>query len=496
MGAAGFATMADQTYAVKRTSQLLRESEERFRALFEEAPVAYHEIDRLGIVLRVNRAECALLGIEPAEILGKPIWGFVAEEQREISREAIRRKVTGEQPLVPFQREYVRRDGAHLILEIHENLIRDTKGIVVGIRSAMLDVTERKRAEDALRASEKRYRLLFHRNLVGVSLSTLEGRIVDCNQAFGKIFGFASRPEPLTRPLADLYLHPAYHQEMIARLKKRHSVAAIEIPCRRSDGTPIWTLSNASLILGEDGATSLVQITVIDITERKRAEDELRELSGRLLRLQHEERRRLARELHDSTAQKLFALTLNLASLKKPVLMCGPRSRKALADSSALADLCLREIRTMSHLLHPPELGQMGLAATLRAYVEGFANRSGLQIHLDMPARLARLQKATQSTLFLVVQEGLTNVFRHSGSPRAKVRVTSNSSKIILEVVDQGRGIAPNVIRKIHENGGGLGVGVQSMRERVEQLGGRFEINSRHNGTTVRAELPIGGNES
>ena len=134
----------------KQAEQALREGEERFRDLFEEAPVAYHEIDTQGIVHRVNRAECHLLGFEESQMLGRPIWEFVIPEEREKSKEAIRRKVAELQPLVPLQREYIRRDGARLVLEIHENLIRDKGGEVVGVRSALLDITERKHAEQEL----------------------------------------------------------------------------------------------------------------------------------------------------------------------------------------------------------------------------------------------------------------------------------------------------------------------------------------------------------
>jgi len=132
----------------RRAEEALRESEERFRRMFEEAPVAYHEIDSEGITRRVNRAECILLGFEPSDIVGKPIWEFVAPEQREQSREAVRKKLADLQLLAPFRREYVRRDGTHLVLEIHENLIRDTRGQVVGIRSTLLDITERQQAEE------------------------------------------------------------------------------------------------------------------------------------------------------------------------------------------------------------------------------------------------------------------------------------------------------------------------------------------------------------
>ncbi|MEK7405177.1 MAG: PAS domain S-box protein [Acidobacteriota bacterium] len=139
----------------KCAEEALRGSEERFRNLFEDAPVAYHEIDRGGVVQHVNRAECALLGYEPSEMLGKHIWDFVAPEQRETSREAVLQKVSGRRPLAPIQREYVRSDNSRLTVEIHESFIRDANGAIVGLRSAMLDISARKRAEEALRQAKE-----------------------------------------------------------------------------------------------------------------------------------------------------------------------------------------------------------------------------------------------------------------------------------------------------------------------------------------------------
>jgi PAS domain S-box-containing protein len=139
----------------KRASEALAESEERFRLLFDEAPVAYHEIDSQGIVRRVNQAECNLLGYHRADILGRHVSDFVAEEERERSRDAVQRKMMGEIPLAPFQREFARADGTHLLVEIHENLIRDASGHIVGVRSALLDITERKQLEEQLRQALK-----------------------------------------------------------------------------------------------------------------------------------------------------------------------------------------------------------------------------------------------------------------------------------------------------------------------------------------------------
>ena len=144
------AVLDTEPLASSLAEEKLRESEERFRSLFEENPVACHEIDRDGIVRRVNRAECTLLGFDAEDILGQPIWLFVTLEERDRSREAIGRKMSGEQPLAPFEREYQRRDGARVALEIHENLLRNPAGEVVGIRSTMLDITERRNAERAL----------------------------------------------------------------------------------------------------------------------------------------------------------------------------------------------------------------------------------------------------------------------------------------------------------------------------------------------------------
>ena len=134
----------------KEAERALQESEARFRALFEDAPIAYHEIDREGILRKVNRAECRMLGVDAAQILDKPVWNLVAPEQRILSRDSVRRKMTGQEPLSPFKRRYRPHGGNSLVLEIHENLIRDAQGAIVGMRSALLDITEREHAENAL----------------------------------------------------------------------------------------------------------------------------------------------------------------------------------------------------------------------------------------------------------------------------------------------------------------------------------------------------------
>src|SRR5262245_40596073 len=179
------------------------ETEARFRDLFEEAPIAYHEIDSQGTVVCVNRAESRMLGMEPSKIVGTSVWEFVAPEARERSREAVRRKISGEQPLAPFEREYVRRDGARLILEVHESLIRNGEGKVVGIRSALLDITQRKQAEQELQNANQKLATWvkeLERRTVEITLLSEVGSLLqtcgNADEAYGVITECAQRLFP------------------------------------------------------------------------------------------------------------------------------------------------------------------------------------------------------------------------------------------------------------------------------------------------------------
>jgi signal transduction histidine kinase len=216
--------------------------------------------------------------------------------------------------------------------------------------------------------------------------------------------------------------------------------------------------------------------------EIQRSCDQLRALSGRLLTLEDEERRRLARELHDTTAQWLAALSMNLSVLSESDGLLSPRARTALAESTDLADRCLREIRTVSYLLHPHELDELGLESALSRYIDGFIRRSGIQVEVEVPSDLGRVPQSVETAVFRIVQECLTNVHRHSGSSTGRVRLTRCPSSLILEVMDAGHGFGADIPP---------GVGIASMRERTQQLNGRLEIASHSNGTTVKATIPV-----
>lgn len=219
------------------------------------------------------------------------------------------------------------------------------------------------------------------------------------------------------------------------------------------------------------------------------ANQDLRELTARLMQSQDDERRRIARELHDSVGQTLAALTMNLTTVVADIEKLA-QTGKSASDSLALVQEMNKEVRTVSYLLHPPLLDEAGLASALRWYAEGFSERSKIQIDLDIPEDFGRLPQELEIAIFRTVQECLTNIHRHSGSPMARIQLTRFEGEICLKVEDNGVGMPAEKLDEV-TSPRALGVGVRGMRERLRQLGGSLDIHSDDNGTTVEARLPV-----
>jgi signal transduction histidine kinase len=211
----------------------------------------------------------------------------------------------------------------------------------------------------------------------------------------------------------------------------------------------------------------------------------LRRLSVKLLRVQDEERRRIARELHDSLGQDLTAAKISLDMLAQD----SATKSVHLRDAQQLVDRSIADTRTLSHLLHPPLLDEAGLASAAKWYVEGFGKRSGIATKLDLPEHVHRLPRRTETALFRILQEALTNVHRHSGSRAVEVSVTADESKVMLIVKDFGMGVPREVLDRFWKTGN-VGVGLAGIRERLKELGGTLEIESNLDGTLLRATIP------
>jgi PAS domain S-box-containing protein len=309
-----------------------------------------------------------------------------------------------------------------------------------------------------------------------------EHKVQFWNQAFESLFQY-TQEDLLSKDLQELIATNELAPEAIEiwrRVLDGESVYAAT-QRRRKDGTVVDVELRGIPIMAR-GALVAVFAFYHDVSQRKGAELALHKLSARLLELQDEERRRIARELHDTTAQSIFAITMNLTRMQESVAKDSSDLQAIISDSLYLAEQSAKELRTLSYLLHPPLLDDVGLVSAISWYARGFSERSGIQVDLELPSDLGRLPRALEIAFFRIIQEALTNVHRHSGSPKATIRLAADAERIMLEISDQGVGF----MYSPGQTPAKLGVGLAGMRERIHQLGGQFEIISGRHGTTVR----------
>ena len=376
-------------------------------------------------------------------------------------------------------------------------MITNGNGRVKELQGIGRDITERKLAEEALQISEQRFATAFSANPQPMSLTTLvEGRYIDVNESFLQMSGF-TREDVIGNTSLGLCIFqtPEDRERLVGPLRDGKSVRNLELMFRTKNGELRILLSSAEVI--NLGGQQCVLVASSDITDRKRleeerqnAENELSQLTARLFTLQDEERRRIARELHDGTAQNLFAISIDIDLMRKTAN--GDSELNSLLDESAsLCEQSLQEIRTLSYVLHPPLLDHAGLVSALQWYVDGFIKRTGVAVNLVALESVGRMGSEIEMALFRIVQESLTNIRRHSGSETAGIRLWRDDDEIFLEIQDHGKGIKlTDSIGPIDETHL-LGVGIPGMRQRLRQLGGRLDIVTSALGTVVTAIIPL-----
>jgi PAS domain S-box-containing protein len=376
-----------------------------------------------------------------------------------------------------------------------------------GVSVFFRDITKRKTAEASLRESEERFRAMAETVPGILFASTPEGGCDYLSPRFHEYTGLTA--EATSGFGWAEALHPGDKKRILAarRLAAPSGESfAEECRIRAADGTYRWFVARWRPIRDAKGRTQKWFGAMTDIDELRRGAEELRRLTRQLLAAQDRERRRIARDLHDSTAQNLAAVSLNIGRVQRLAPDIAVAATSALQESCQLIKQSEREIRTLTYLLHPPMLDDVGLPSALGWYVEGFSKRSGIAVSLEIAPELTkrRLPIEVETALFRVVQEGLSNVHRHSGSGTARIRLaleqapSSGESVVTLEIADAGRGMSKEAGDPVFMDGKPrsavrptLGVGVAGMRERVRQFGGRLEIRSNGCGMSLRAIIPL-----
>jgi PAS domain S-box-containing protein len=493
--------------ARKRAEEELRASEERFRNLVQDLHVGVILLGPDAEIQFANRAALETFGESDEEARGRSSTNVGMTSIREDGTEIPFERRPGPRAIAtrqPVRNEVVgwRRANSNEVLWTLMDAVPhlNANGEVASAILSISDVTLWKQAEEALRASEERFRTLVRDFHVGVVVLGPDARIQFANQAAEQMFGI-TLAEAHGKDSSQLNLASIREDGTELPFSMRPGPLASRtgktfknevIGWRRPGSNEVlWTMGNVVPQFAQDGSVSASINTFINITERKQAEEALHQLSTRLLQLQDEERRRLGRELHDSLAQSVLAVNLNLAQAARSLTVKDERSRHALAEARRVLVEMSREIRTLSYLLHPPLLDELGLVSALKEYAEGFSERSGIKLELEIQAGFGRLPQEAETALFRIVQESLANIQRHSGSKTAEIHLRGDTTCVGLEVLDRGRGMDKKAIERGNGSGTRLGVGILGMRERMTQLGGRLEIESGPSGTTVRVSIPL-----
>lgn len=489
-----------------------------------------------GFITSWNKSAERIFGYTAAEVIGQHITLIIPPERRGEENDILNRLRRGER-VDHFQTVRRRKDGTHVDVSLTISPVRDPSGRVVGASKVARDITAQRRAEEALRqstaeavAATAKFRAVFEQTTQFAGIMTKDGVLVEANKLCLEACGYRAE-EVLGQPFWETAWWRNF-PESRDRIRAATPQVAQGIPYRETlpyswaDGTERLVDFALYPILDNNGEVLFLHPTGVDVTDARRAQEEyrklaesleikvrartreleernaeilmqseqLRVLSWQLLRTQDEERRHIARELHDSAGQTLTVLGMNLAQLVQKAGRNAPELALEAERIQETVQQLHREIRTTSYLLHPPLLDETGLSSALDWYVQGLVERSGLDIELNVTEDLGRLPGHMELVIFRLVQECLTNIHRHSHSKRACIDILRVTGSITVRVQDYGKGMSPEKLAEVQLRGSG--VGIRGIRERLRQFEGTLDIESGRGGTCVLAKIPIAPNAS
>ena len=517
-----------------RTQAALEASQERLNGILETTPDAVVAVDEQQRIRLFNKGAETLFGYQADEVMGAPLdlllpSRFQTSHRGEINKfgeaQIVRTKRMGG-PREVFGR---RRDGSEFPVEasisklrtpdgnIYTSILRDVTERVqarealarahadlearVQERTAELarandllgnEIRERANAESMLRSSERRLQAILDNCTAVIYMKNIEGHYLLINRWYEILFNLKNDN------IVGKTDYDIFPEEIATALRKNdQQVIQSENPIEfeevvvHPDGTLHTYIALKFLIRDADQKAYAVCGISTDITKQKQSEAMLSELSGGLMQLQDEERQRLAHDLHEGTAQMLAALGINLGMAQRAASEENKMLRSTLDVSAELAEQTANQVKRMAYLLHPPGLDEFGLASALRWYAEGFSRRSGIAVAVNISSNLERFDRDVEVAVFRILQEGLSNVLRHSGSKSAEITVQQDEYQLVLEIADKGHGLPTQIQDRVISGLPVPGMGITSMRERARQLGGALQILSTARGIKVIARLPI-----
>jgi PAS domain S-box-containing protein len=528
--------------SAERERQLVAETIEataKYRAVFDQAAVFAGIMALDGTLIEANRLSLDACGYKLEEVIGRVFWETPWWAGNEEVQDKIRAATLQAASGAPYEAElpYVWKDGSRHVVNFALHPIRDESGKIIYLHPTGVDITDRKNSER--QAQELHGRLEQQTRVFNATLSAISdfvyvfdrhGRFVYINQPLLDLWGLK-----LEDALGKNFFDLKYPDDLAIRLQRQiqqvfdtRQTVRDETAYTSPTGVVGYYDYIFCPVFDAQGNVEVVAGTTRDITERKCTEnalreseqrlrtlaeslesqvrartaeleqrsfdvlkqsEELRDLSARLMHIQDQERRHMARELHDSAGQTLAVLGMHLATLTRQVRRYVPQSAKIALESEDLLQQLNQEIRTTSYLLHPPLLDEAGLGSAIRGYVRGLAERGALDVTVDVPEDFGRLPGTLELMLFRIVQESLTNVIRHSESKVAAIHVARHGETIHLEISDSGKGIPAERLADIRASGSG--VGILGMRERVRQFKGEMRIDSTPAGTRISISLPV-----
>ena len=480
----GFSKIAQDITQRKRAEKAIRESQDRYRRIVETANEGVWLLDSQFRTTYVNRQMEKMLGYEPGEMMGRSVFDFYFPEDVEYKKQILDRRQQGVRE--QLEGRFRRKDGSELWTRMSATPVFRDNWEFDGALAMVSDITERRQAEDALRESEQKFRSVFREAGVGMVIVSPKGRYLAANRTFCDYLGYTEQ-ELLETTVESITLPedwPAFAQKLEEALVHDRGFPWLQKRCLHKSGRIVYTESSTTLIRSREGSPQYFIAHVLDITQRKKAEEALSGMTRRLIEAQEQERARVARELHDDVSQQLALLAVELDQWDQ-----GSSHGTDLHDHIQKARRRIVEIgqdvQSLSHQLHSSKLEYLGLVAAARGFSKEIAEKNGMRVEFRENGVPHTLPNEVSLALFRILQQALHNAVEHSGAKQVEVRLWKQSNEVHLTVKDLGKGFDLSARHS-------TGLGLTSMRERARLVDGEVAIDSTPmGGTTIHARVPL-----